>query len=108
MLVKEPSGLGETTLLNLLAGLNEPTGQLDTLTGASIITLLKEVTTQTGVTVVIAGHGPNVEQVADVIYQLQDGRLVGKLERGNPSFVIGRSPSIARRPSRSSGPSGVT
>jgi len=55
---------------------DEPTGQLDTLTGASIIRLLRQVAAQTGVTIVVASHDPNVHEAADVIFALQDGRLV--------------------------------
>jgi putative ABC transport system ATP-binding protein len=57
---------------------DEPTGQLDTLTGASIITLLREVVDRTGVTVVVASHDPNVHEAADLIYELKDGRLNGQ------------------------------
>jgi putative ABC transport system ATP-binding protein len=60
---------------------DEPTGQLDTLTGAGIITLLKEIASQTGVTVVVASHDPNVQEAADRIYVLQDGRLVQEIEK---------------------------
>jgi peptide/nickel transport system ATP-binding protein len=55
---------------------DEPTGQLDTLTGASIIALLKEIAIQTGVTVIVASHDPNVHEAADWLFELQDGRLV--------------------------------
>jgi len=55
---------------------DEPTGQLDTLTGASIIALLKEIATRTGVTVVVASHDPNVHEAADWVFELMDGRLV--------------------------------
>ena len=55
---------------------DEPTGQLDSLTGASIITLLKEIAHQTGVTVLVASHDPNVHEVADWLFELKDGRLV--------------------------------
>jgi ABC-type lipoprotein export system ATPase subunit len=55
---------------------DEPTGQLDTLTGAGIITLLKEIVNQTGVTVVVASHDPNVHEIADWIFELKDGRLI--------------------------------
>jgi peptide/nickel transport system ATP-binding protein len=55
---------------------DEPTGQLDSLTGASIITLLKEIATQTDVTVVVASHDPNVHEAAGWIFGLLDGRLV--------------------------------
>jgi peptide/nickel transport system ATP-binding protein len=60
---------------------DEPTGQLDTLTGASIIALLKKIATQTGVTVVIASHDPNVHEAADWLFELKDGRLVGTVDQ---------------------------
>jgi len=55
---------------------DEPTGQLDSLTGGSIIALLRAIATQTGVTVVIASHDPNVHEAADWRFELRDGRLV--------------------------------
>jgi ABC-type lipoprotein export system ATPase subunit len=55
---------------------DEPTGQLDSLTGARIISLLRETSTRTGVTVVVASHDPNVQEVADWVFELRDGRLV--------------------------------
>ena len=60
---------------------DEPTGQLDTLTGARIIALLRRIATQTGVTVVIASHDPNVHENADRIIELKDGRLVGTVDQ---------------------------
>ena len=54
---------------------DEPTGQLDSLTGANIIALLRDIIARTGVTVVIASHDPKVEDAADEVYRLQDGRL---------------------------------
>ena len=55
---------------------DEPTGQLDSLTGARIIALLKRIATETGVTVVVASHDPNVHEAADYVFELMDGRLV--------------------------------
>ncbi len=55
---------------------DEPTGQLDTATGYQIINLLKEIVTKTGVTVVVASHDPKVEESADQIYRLEDGKQV--------------------------------
>ena len=55
---------------------DEPTGQLDTLTGASIIALLKKIASQAGVTVVVASHDPNVHEAADRLFELRDGQLV--------------------------------
>jgi putative ABC transport system ATP-binding protein len=56
---------------------DEPTGQLDSLTGARIVALLKRIATETGVTVVVASHDPNVHEAADYVFELMDGRLVG-------------------------------
>jgi peptide/nickel transport system ATP-binding protein len=55
---------------------DEPTGQLDTVTGSNIIALLREVAHQMGITVVVASHDLKVEEAADCVYELQDGQLV--------------------------------
>ncbi|MCP5094175.1 MAG: ABC transporter ATP-binding protein [Chloroflexi bacterium] len=54
---------------------DEPTGQLDTATGYQIIDLLRDIVEQTGVTAIIASHDPKVEEAADLVYVLEDGRL---------------------------------
>ncbi len=55
---------------------DEPTGQLDSLTGASIIALLQAIASQTGITVLVASHDPNVHEAADRLVELRDGQLV--------------------------------
>ena len=55
---------------------DEPTGQLDTVTGSNIIALLREIVDRTGITVIIASHDPKVEEAADRILELEDGKLV--------------------------------
>jgi putative ABC transport system ATP-binding protein len=55
---------------------DEPTGQLDSLTGASIIALLQAIASQTGITVLVASHDPNVHEAADQLIELQDGQRV--------------------------------
>jgi len=54
---------------------DEPTGQLDTQTGANIIALFRAIVEHTGITVLIASHDPNVLQAADWVYELRDGHL---------------------------------
>jgi peptide/nickel transport system ATP-binding protein len=56
---------------------DEPTGQLDTVTGANIVALLREIVLATGATVLVASHDPKVREVADVVFGLHDGSLVG-------------------------------
>jgi peptide/nickel transport system ATP-binding protein len=55
---------------------DEPTGQLDTATGYTIIALLRDIVRRTGVTVLIASHDPKVIESVDLVYRLEDGRLV--------------------------------
>jgi peptide/nickel transport system ATP-binding protein len=57
---------------------DEPTGQLDSQTGAGIITLFREIVEQTEITVVIASHDVYVRQAADRVYELRDGQLVDR------------------------------
>jgi peptide/nickel transport system ATP-binding protein len=57
---------------------DEPTGQLDSETGAGIIALFREIAEQTGITIVIASHDPNVRQAADQVYELRDGQLADR------------------------------
>jgi peptide/nickel transport system ATP-binding protein len=56
---------------------DEPTGQLDTVTGVNIVALLREIVLVTGATVLVASHDPRVREAADVVYELHDGSLVG-------------------------------
>jgi peptide/nickel transport system ATP-binding protein len=60
---------------------DEPTGQLDTVTGSNIIALLKSIADQSGITVIIASHDPKVEEAADCVFELVDGELVSSEER---------------------------
>jgi peptide/nickel transport system ATP-binding protein len=60
---------------------DEPTGQLDSLTGASIITLMQKIAAQAGITVVVASHDPNVHEAAGRVFELKDGRLIGVVDQ---------------------------
>lgn len=53
---------------------DEPTGTLDSVTGAQIVRLLRDLTKQ-GVTVVAVTHNPDVASVADRTVKLRDGRV---------------------------------
>ena len=55
---------------------DEPTGQLDSETGRSIMGLLRSVVRSEGVTAVVATHDPMMLELADRILELQDGVLV--------------------------------
>jgi putative ABC transport system ATP-binding protein len=55
---------------------DEPTGCLDTATGAGILDQLAALREQTGVTIVMVTHDPGVAARADRIIRLRDGRVV--------------------------------
>ena len=55
---------------------DEPTGQLDSATGRSIMSLLRSVVRSEGVTALIATHDPLIVDMADRVLELQDGRLL--------------------------------
>ncbi|MEU9040713.1 MULTISPECIES: ABC transporter ATP-binding protein [unclassified Kitasatospora] len=55
---------------------DEPTGQLDSETGRSIMELLRAVVRSEGVTVLVATHDPTLMGLADRVIELRDGRIV--------------------------------
>jgi ABC-type lipoprotein export system ATPase subunit len=54
---------------------DEPTGELDTATGQQILQLFRQIADHEGTTVLIATHDLTVDNLADEVYHLQDGRL---------------------------------
>ena len=54
---------------------DEPTGNLDTTTGAEIMSLLKELNQERGLTLLVVTHDPEVAAFADRVVRLRDGRV---------------------------------
>jgi putative ABC transport system ATP-binding protein len=59
---------------------DEPTGNLDSATGAAIIDLLLAVRAQRGTTVLLATHDPTVAARCDRLVRLQDGRITDDVD----------------------------
>ncbi len=55
---------------------DEPTGNLDSESGAPILALLKKLSTDDGRTVIIVTHDPDATAIADRIVRLRDGCVV--------------------------------
>ncbi|QZY28876.1 ABC transporter ATP-binding protein [Nocardioides coralli] len=54
---------------------DEPTAQLDSETGAQVMALLRTLVVEQGTTAVVATHDPAMQQFADAVVHLEDGRL---------------------------------
>ncbi|MHA1959544.1 MAG: ABC transporter ATP-binding protein [Candidatus Thorarchaeota archaeon] len=55
---------------------DEPTGDLDTETGARIVEFLLSVNKDMGKTVLIVTHDPQIARQTDRIYRIMDGRII--------------------------------
>ena len=58
---------------------DEPTGELDTMTGHQILLLFKQLRDQFGKTVVIVTHDQRIGQIADMVMTIVDGRITGSI-----------------------------
>jgi len=57
---------------------DEPTGNIDTATGAEIMALLRRLNREQGVTLLLVTHDPEAASFADRIIQLRDGQIAGQ------------------------------
>jgi ABC-type lipoprotein export system ATPase subunit len=55
---------------------DEPTGELDTATTRQVLTLLRRLVDQEGVTLIVTSHDPLIDEVADKVYELTDGMIL--------------------------------
>ena len=67
---------------------DEPTGNLDSRTGAEILTFLRYAVDAYAQTIVMVTHDPVAAGYADQVVFLADGRIVGSLDRPTPDRVL--------------------
>ncbi len=68
---------------------DEPTGNLDLSTGEEIITLLKQLSSDNGVTVISATHDYKMLNVSDQVVWIRDGRIDKIQERSEIDIQTG-------------------
>ena len=67
---------------------DEPTGNLDSRSGAEVLALLRSSVRETGQTVVMVTHDPAAAAYADRVVLLADGRLAGELHDPTADSVV--------------------
>jgi putative ABC transport system ATP-binding protein len=73
---------------------DEPTGNLDSRSGAEILGLLRRAVDDLGQTVVMVTHDPTAAAVADRALFLADGRIVDDLDAPTAASVLDRMSSL--------------
>jgi putative ABC transport system ATP-binding protein len=66
---------------------DEPTGNLDSTTGAHVLELLLELNRNAGTTLVLVTHDSELAGHADRIVTLKDGRVIGDRQREERAAV---------------------
>ncbi|MEU8272893.1 ABC transporter ATP-binding protein [Microbispora bryophytorum] len=67
---------------------DEPTGNLDSRSGAEVLAFLRRSVRELGQTIVMVTHDPVAASYADRVVFLRDGVLVSELERPTPQTVL--------------------
>jgi len=75
---------------------DEPTGNLDSATGAEILQLMRDSVDSFGQTTVVVTHDPRVAAIADRILFLADGRIVHDLVGATVRDVIAAMEELTR------------
>lgn len=68
---------------------DEPTGELDTVTGHQILLLLKQLRDEYKKTVVIVTHDKRIGEIADTVMTIVDGKITG--ETSGASFATSKA-----------------
>ncbi len=66
---------------------DEPTGRLDSHTGAQVMDLLERLQREQGVTLVVVSHDPSVSSRADRILHMLDGRITTDVPVGDDDLA---------------------
>ncbi|MEU8136400.1 ABC transporter ATP-binding protein [Streptodolium elevatio] len=69
---------------------DEPTGNLDSRSGAEVLGLLREAVDSLGQTVLMVTHDPVAAGYADTVVFLADGRIADRMESPTPQAVLDR------------------
>ena len=69
---------------------DEPTGNLDSRSGAEVLTFMRRAVDEMGQTIVMVTHDPRAASYADRIVFLADGRVVDEMQEPTADLVLER------------------
>jgi putative ABC transport system ATP-binding protein len=69
---------------------DEPTGNLDSRTGAEILSFMRQAVRELGQTIVMVTHDPVAASYADRVVLLADGHIVDEIHAPTPDAVLDR------------------
>ena len=69
---------------------DEPTGNLDSRSGAEVLAFLQSAVRELGQTIVMVTHDPGAASYADRVVFLNDGRIVDEMHDPTPDAVLDR------------------
>ena len=67
---------------------DEPTGNLDSRSGAEVLSLLRRSSREMGQSIIMVTHDPVAASYADRVVLMNDGELVGELSKPSPESVL--------------------
>ncbi len=73
---------------------DEPTGNLDSRSGAEVLDLLRRCSREFGQTIVMVTHDPAAAAYADRVVFLADGQIAGELTTPTPQTVLDRMSAL--------------
>ncbi|MFT3852297.1 MAG: ABC transporter ATP-binding protein [Ilumatobacteraceae bacterium] len=75
---------------------DEPTGNLDSRTGAEILGFMRSAVDELGQTIAMVTHDPVAASYAHSVVFLADGQIVGHLQSPTPATVLDRMAGLGR------------
>jgi putative ABC transport system ATP-binding protein len=75
---------------------DEPTGNLDSTTGAEILSFMQRAVKEFGQTIVMVTHDPNAASYADRVLFLADGKIVDDMREPDEEKVLNRMRRLGR------------
>ncbi|WP_083949535.1 ABC transporter ATP-binding protein [Herbidospora yilanensis] len=82
---------------------DEPTGNLDSRSGAEVLTFLRDSVRQTGQSIVMVTHDPTAAAYTDHVIFLADGRVVDRMDDPTAGRVLERMAEFEPAAKRSEG-----